>query len=121
MRLEGARTPTARVTVGVDVGTTSVKAVAVDAEGQVVARSRVPHQVVAPEPDVLRHDAARAWRAGPRKAFEQVGEELRSAGRELAGVTVASMVPSLTAVGRQGRAGAARPALRGPRGSGGRR
>ena len=45
------------VTVGVDVGTTSVKAVAVDEKGQVVARSRVPHSVVAPEPD----------RAAPRR------------------------------------------------------
>ena len=91
-----------RVTVGVDVGTTSVKALAVDADGRVVARSRVPHRVVAPEPDVLRHDAARAWRSGPRKAFEQVSTELGEAGHELAGVAVASMVPSLTAVSRRG-------------------
>ena len=58
--------PAGAVTVGVDVGTTSVKALAVDEEGAVVARSRVPHSVVAPEPDILRHDARRAWRAGPR-------------------------------------------------------
>ncbi|MBV8463374.1 MAG: hypothetical protein JO368_08775, partial [Acidimicrobiales bacterium] len=45
------------VTVGVDVGTTSVKALAVDEAGTVVARSRVAHSVVAPEPDILRHDA----------------------------------------------------------------
>ncbi len=90
------------VTVGVDVGTTSVKAVAVDEEGVVVARSRVPHQVVAPEADILRHDAKRAWRAGPKKAFEQVTAELDAHGHRLAGVTVSSMVPSLTAVGRQG-------------------
>ncbi len=90
------------VTVGVDVGTTSVKALAVDGDGNVVARSRVPHRVVAPEPDILRHDAARAWRAGPRKAFEEVRVELDAGGHELAGVTVASMVPSLTAVSRQG-------------------
>ena len=32
----------------------------------------LPHSVVAPEPDILRHDAKRAWRSGPRKAFEQV-------------------------------------------------
>ena len=63
-------TPTADgLTVGVDVGTTSVKALAVDATGQVVARSRVPHTVVAPEPDILRHDARKAWRSGPRKAW----------------------------------------------------
>src|ERR1700685_4389348 len=88
------------VTVGVDVGTTSVKALAVDEKGQVVARSRVPHTVVAPEPDLLRHDAKKAWWGGPRKAFQQVTDELGD--RPVAGVTVASMVPSLTAVNRQG-------------------
>ena len=100
------------VTVGVDVGTTSVKAVAVDEKGQVVARSRVPHSVVAPEPDLLRHDAKKAWWSGPRKAYQQVTEELGD--RAVAGVTVASMVPSLTAVNRQGVPRTARPALRRP-------
>ena len=90
------------VTVGVDVGTTSVKALAVDEEGKVIARSRVPHSVLAPEPDILRHDARRAWRAGPRKAFEQVTERLTGEGHRLAGVAVASMVPSLTAVSSRG-------------------
>src|ERR1700733_16078666 len=96
------KSPGQPVTVGVDVGTTSVKALAVDENGQVVARSRVPHSVVAPEPDILRHDAKRAWRSGPRKAFEQVTAQLEAEGNSLAGVAVASMVPSLTAVGRQG-------------------
>ncbi len=94
--------PTQPVTVGVDVGTTSVKAIAVDEEGQVVARSRVAHSVVAPEPDILRHDAKRAWRAGPRKAFADVTAQVAERGHPLAGMAVASMVPSLTAVSRQG-------------------
>jgi xylulokinase len=88
------------VTVGVDIGTTSVKALAVDAEGSVLARSRVPHAVMAPEPDVLRHDARRAWRAGPRRAYAEVTAQL--GGDEVAGVAVASMVPSMTAVNRNG-------------------
>ncbi len=88
------------VTVGVDVGTTSVKALAVDERGQVVARSRVPHTVVAPEADVLRHDAKKAWWSGPRKAYQEVTAELGD--RPIAGVTVAAMVPSLTAVNRRG-------------------
>ena len=75
----GDRSPSASTS-----GTTSVKALAVDEDGQVVARSRVPHSVVAPEPDILRHDAKRAWRAGPRKAFEQVTAQL-DGGREHAG------------------------------------
>ncbi len=96
------KAPERPVTVGVDVGTTSVKALAVDENGQVVARSRVPHTVVAPEPDILRHDATRAWRAGPRKAFDQVTAQLGTEGLDVAGVAVASMVPSLTAVNRRG-------------------
>ena len=32
-----------------------------------MARSRVAHRILAPEPDQLRHDARRAWRAGPRR------------------------------------------------------
>lgn len=88
--------------MGVDVGTTSVKALAVDEKGMVVARSRVPHSVLAPEPDILRHDARRAWRSGPRRAFEQVTAQLGDGPHRLAGVAVASMVPSLTAVNRQG-------------------
>ncbi len=88
------------VTVGVDIGTTSVKALAVDGDGSVLARSRVPHAVMAPEPDVLRHDAKRAWRAGPRKAYAEVTAALGD--EEVAGVAVAAMVPSLTAVNRSG-------------------
>jgi len=93
---------TSPVTVGVDVGTTSVKALAVDDEGTVVARSHVAHSVMAPEPDILRHDAKRAWRAGPRRAFAEVTAQLADGTHRLAGVAVASMVPSLTAVNRQG-------------------
>ena len=58
------KAPAQAVTVGVDVGTTSVKALAVNEDGKVIARSRVPHSVMAPEPDILRHDAKRAWRPG---------------------------------------------------------
>ena len=88
------------VTIGVDVGTTSVKALVVDERGRVVARSRVPHTVVAPEADVLRHDAKKAWWSGPKKAYQEVTAELGT--RPIAGVTVAAMVPSLTAVNRRG-------------------
>ena len=96
-------TPGNALTVGVDIGTTSVKALAVDEHGEVVARSRVPHAVHAPEPDVLRHDARRAWRAGPKKAFADIADQVTAEGLgPIAGVSVASMVPSLTAVNRSG-------------------
>ncbi len=89
----------AACTIGVDVGTTSVKAVAVDADGTVVARTRVAHTVGTPAADLLEHDVARAWRRGPRRAFADVSAALDG---PAAGVVVTSMVPSITAVDRRG-------------------
>jgi len=86
------------VTVGIDIGTTSVKAVAVDATGEALARARIPHRLLVPASDRLEHDAARAWRVGPMKALAQVASDL-----EVAGVCVCGMVPSLTVVDARGR------------------
>ena len=89
----------AACTIGVDVGTTSVKAVAVKADGTVVARTRVAHSVGTPSADLLEHDVARAWRRGPRRAFAEVSAALDG---PAAGVVVTSMVPSITAVDGRG-------------------
>jgi xylulokinase len=85
------------VTVGIDIGTTSVKAVAVDSTGAIVERVRIPHPVRVPAPDRFEHDAARAWRRGPLRAFRALS------GTEPAAVAMSTMVPSLTAVDRRGR------------------
>ena len=91
----------AEVTVGIDVGTTSVKAVAVTAAGEVVARSRVSHPLTA-DADRLRHDPRRAWIRGPRRAVELLAVEKLGDVRPAA-VSVTGMVPSMTAVDRRGR------------------
>jgi len=87
------------VTVGIDIGTTATKAVAADARGTVIARSRVAHRLLTPEPDHIEHEAGRAWRQGPLKALA----ELSAVAPAPSGVCVASMVPSLTGVDRRGR------------------
>ena len=84
-----------QVTVGVDIGTTSVKAVAVDESGHVVARTRVPHKLEATA-DRLRHDAGQAWRRGPRRALAALGDVRPRA------ASVTGMVPSMAAVNRRG-------------------
>lgn len=86
------------ITVGIDIGTTSVKAVAADADGNVVERSRVPHPVIITAPDRFEHDADEAWRRGPDRALAELGD----VGREARGLSVAAMVPSLTAVDAHG-------------------
>src|SRR4051812_21597121 len=84
------------VTVGIDIGTSSVKAIAADDDGNVVARSRIPHEFHVPSPQRFEHDAKIAWHAGPQLALEALGDVKPRA------VSVAAMVPSLTAVDDSG-------------------
>jgi xylulokinase len=87
------------VTVGVDIGTTSVKALAVDADGWVVARARVPHELRAAHAGELAHDADRAWRAGVLDALDGL---TAGADLDIRAIDVAAMVPSLCAVDGDG-------------------
>jgi xylulokinase len=80
------------VTIGIDIGTTAVKAVAADEDGRVVARARIPHELRVPAPDRLEHNADEAWRLGPLLALEQLARP------DALAVAVSAMVPSLTAV-----------------------
>ncbi|OBG95226.1 xylulose kinase [Mycobacterium sp. E3298] len=84
------------VTIGIDVGSTAVKAVAADADGRVTARARIPHQLRVPTPGRLEHDAGEAWRRGPVVALDQLDRP------DARAVAVSAMVPSLTAVDAEG-------------------
>ena len=92
-------TPVSRegVTIGIDVGSTAVKAVAADADGRVTARVRIPHGLRVPAPNRLEHDADEAWRRGPLAALDELGPR-----PEVRAVAVSAMVPSLTAVDAAG-------------------
>src|SRR3954447_24504482 len=85
-----------QTTVGIDIGTSSVKAVAADDDGTIVARARIPHPWYVPSPNRFQHDAKQAWFDGPRAALDALGAI------EPGGMAVASMVPSLCAVGDDG-------------------
>lgn len=85
------------LTVGLDIGTTSIKAVAVDGSGRVVKRARLKHDLLVPAAERMEHDAARTWRRAPRRALAALGDV------QAAGVGIAAMVPSVTAVDRAGR------------------
>jgi xylulokinase len=85
------------VTIGIDIGSTAVKAVAADEDGRVLARTRIPHSLRVPAPDRLEHDAGEAWRQGPLTALKKLARPDASA------VAVSAMVPSLTAVDDEGR------------------
>jgi xylulokinase len=88
------------VTIGIDVGSTAVKAVAADADGRVSARVRIPHGLRVPAPNRLEHDAEEAWRRGPLAALNQLHQ--LAPGPEVRAVAVSAMVPSMTAVDAAG-------------------
>ena len=85
------------ITVGIDIGTSSVKAIAADPDGNVVAAARIPHEIQIPAADRFQHDAVRAWRDGPVAALDALGLDAPPDG-----VSVAAMVPSMTAVDADG-------------------
>ena len=84
------------LTVGIDIGTSSVKAVAADADGNIVARSRIPHDFFVPTPLRFEHDAA------TRGTKVRAARSKPSATSTPRGVSVAAMVPSLTSVDADG-------------------
>ena len=69
------------VTVGIDIGTSSVKAVAADDDGNVVARARIPHDFSVPSPQRFEHDAEVGVARGP--AARARGARRREAARGL--------------------------------------
>ncbi len=88
-----------QTTVGIDIGTTSVKAIAADGDGNVVASVRVPHPLIINAAEEMEHDIDAAWRDGVTQAYATVSRDL-----DVVGVNVAAMVPSLGALTDAGRA-----------------
>lgn len=88
------------VTIGIDIGTTAVKAVAADENGCVTDRVRIAHQLRVPAPEQLEHDADAAWRQGPLDALGQLARQRKA---DVRAVAVSAMAPSLTAVDAAGR------------------
>lgn len=81
-------------TVGIDIGTTAIKAVAADQHGSILASCRRPHRLLTPAADRFEHDAAEVWHNGTLDAWRQV-----AAGLDIRGVCVAAFVPSLAGLG----------------------
>ena len=85
------------VCVGLDVGTTGVKAVAVDPEGAVLARAARPYPLSSPQPGWSEQDPEDWWRAA-ESALAEV-----SAGHDVAGIGLSGQMHGLVALGADGR------------------
>ena len=85
------------VCVGLDVGTTGVKAVAVDPGGAVLARASHPYPLSSPRPGWSEQDPEDWWRAA-ESALAEV-----SAGHVVAGIGLSGQMHGLVALGADGR------------------
>ena len=90
---------TDELTIGIDIGTSALKAVVASPDGKVVARRRIANKLGFPAADRMEHDSRQAWRLAPRRVLadiEKLGIEQARA------ICVAGLVPSLTAVDAKG-------------------
>jgi xylulokinase len=86
--------------LGLDIGTTGVKAVALDPEGRLVAEASMEHHLSSPRPGWAEEDPA-AWWANVTGGIRQLGREI--ALDSVAAVGVSGMVPALVLLGADGR------------------
>ncbi len=92
--------------VGIDVGTTAVKAVLLDEEANLVAEASHPHHLQSPHPGWAEEDPADWW-AGTRAVLAELAGKADLAG--VAAVAVSGMVPALVLLDDEGRV--LRPAI----------
>jgi xylulokinase len=90
---------TARV-LGVDIGTTAVKAIALDEHGRVAATASIPHDGLAPRPGWSEGDPEAWWR-GAVGALRRLAEQAPLDGVAMVGVS--GMVPALLCLDGAGR------------------
>ncbi|HTW08377.1 MAG TPA: FGGY-family carbohydrate kinase [Acidimicrobiales bacterium] len=88
------------LTVGIDIGTTAVKAVLVDEDGRALARQRLDSALRTGPRGEFEHDAVATWWEAPRQAL---GELLLAAPQPPVAVAVSAMMPSVAAVAPGGK------------------
>jgi len=90
--------------VGLDIGTTSVKAVVADEAGNIVGRHRLPSKLTVGSKGRFEHDAVATWWEGPRVLLREILDQSRASGHgEPQAVAVSAMMPSVAAVDTSGR------------------
>jgi xylulokinase len=95
---------TSRLVVGLDIGTTAVKAVVADEAGNIVERHRLPSKLIIGPTGHFEHDAVATWWEGPRALLRETLEQLTTSGRGAPeAVAVSAMMPSVAAVDASGQ------------------
>ncbi len=95
-----------RISIGIDIGTNSIKALALDEEKNVVGKVGLQNVLRCNTPQMLEHDAMESWHNGTLKIWSAIRQKLAEkhiAESKIGSVCVAAIVPSLTAVDTQNR------------------
>ena len=81
--------------LGFDIGTSAIKAVAIDADGRVLSRARVPCGTVSPHEGWFEVEPEKVWRKGFLSALSDLGaENVRSARAVCVSSLCATFVPT---------------------------
>jgi xylulokinase len=97
-----------RVSIGVDVGTTGTRAVAVDERGSVIDARTAEYPLLTPRPQWTEQDPAEWWRA-TREVIGAVAGSVREASNEVAGIGLTGQMHGSVFLDRDGQV--IRPAL----------
>ena len=90
---------TSGLVVGLDIGTTAVKAVVANEAGNIVGRHRLPSELIIGPTGRFEHDAVATWWEGPRVLLREILDQSRASGHgEPQAVAVSAMMPSVAAV-----------------------
>jgi len=81
------------VVIGLDIGTSSTKAVAVDSAGVVCARVTSAHDVVLPAPGRVEQDAEAIWWHGACATLRELSAQLSVARQHVAALAVSGLGP----------------------------
>jgi xylulokinase len=86
--------------LGIDIGTTSVKAVIADREGNVLFESSRPHDLVSTQAGYAEEDPA-IWKEGVFALLREIGSTFDTS--RIAGICFSGMVPTLIFLDGEGR------------------
>ena len=88
--------------VGIDVGTTNVKAVVIDADGRLIAECTAEHQTIHPHPGWAEQDSG-VWWSGTVKVLSAIMGTGMFSKSDIRALGISSQAPALVPMDDQGR------------------
>ena len=85
--------------LGIDVGTTAVKGLLIDSEGNVIAQTKRPSKLLSPKPGFAEEDPSLWW-----QGVLEILREFSEHSKRIAAVGISGMVPTLIPVDEKGNA-----------------